>query len=122
MSMSVTLSVRKVFPQGLTSFAPRALPTGFTEVKIAIDRTNWTDTNSSVALLCELSQDNGITWNEAGRFTASGGVILDRHGNVLTESFGGWPFAQPDNSQRQIRASITVAGTVDASLTATLLP
>ena len=65
----------------------------------------------------DVSLDGGLTWqSDLGiprqGFTAQGGVVTDRRGNVIAVTVGVFPLPEPDNPNRRVRGSLTITGGV----------
>lgn len=117
------MATTTVLPQGTYQpqtrlLGPVTVPQGATELTFTFDRTNWTDPAVTLAITIDLSLDGGATWNNPPEqaaplpfgFTSEGGGGLDKHGNPRTETTGTTSIPQPTNTQRRLRATVTIAG------------
>jgi hypothetical protein len=102
---------------GARSFGPLNVPPSISGIRVEMSRDEWLDPADKVALSLELSFDNGATWQPWGAFTAQGGAVLDKQGNVATFSAITVDLPQPEGSQRRIRGEVVFTGTVRSALT-----
>jgi hypothetical protein len=113
-----------VLPQGTYAIGTRVLgpatvPLGLTSVELVLDGAAMTDPALQVTLVIDLSLDGGVTWNsphpDVDPFpigaTFVGGATNEHGGGPLDFYRRGVDFPQPTNAARQIKATITIAGT-----------
>jgi len=106
---------RTLLQPGTQLLGPRSIPVGIKAIGIVIDKTNWQDPNVTLTCLIELSYDNGATWSRAPA-------------DFVNEPGGGsevsvvFDVDQPTSPDREIRATLTIAGGVcDISASVRLL-
>jgi hypothetical protein len=100
-----------VYSVGEYTILPVAIPAEYTKGYIKIDRTQWLNPASHINWLITLSQDGGETWTDLSGASAVGGIIINPlTGQPRTEATIWAPLAQPENANRQIRATIVVSG------------
>lgn len=102
---------------GTRNLGPFNVPNGATNVTLTFDRSQWTDPAVKLTARFELSLDNGATWspNPAGQPTWPWGsfpVTITSEGGVIGVPSTQQSIALPDptNTQRKVRAVVTVAG------------
>lgn len=100
------------YPAGAHQIPARNVPDGATVLYFEFARcttaapTIWPNVGTTLAIMCEGSTD-GITWTEAGRFTAVGGIHVS-YGRESLVSAGLWPM--PPFANRRVRATVTISG------------
>lgn len=88
------------------------VPDGFTRAMVRLGRqttatpTLWARAATVVTLQVELSVDAGVTWELAAAFTAPGGLLVGRSGE-LAESFISCPLRLGLNRQLRVRVNVT---------------
>jgi hypothetical protein len=105
---------QSTLPVGTTFVGPFDIPPGTTGFSVVIDRTptgglNELDDTTTFEMTIQSSPD-GVTWNNEGGATTSGGIFTDHHGQVNANmlSVGGM---NPDATM--VGALITVGGPVE---------
>lgn len=98
------------YQPGEYTFPASNIPLGISQATLSLNRTDWTNPASKVNFKFERSQDNGVTWLPAGSFTAEGGVLIGRDGQVATASSATFDFPEPANQTRKVRGTLTVSG------------
>jgi hypothetical protein len=80
-----------------------------TEFELGITRTSLPDTSENVmSILLEGSDDNGATWQQLVSGTLAGGEVIDRQGNVATESTFGARYDNSKPGNYRLRGSVTL--------------
>lgn len=109
-----TFLTSQSYAAGTYNFSAAPLPVDVQYAKITLDVTALTNPVNTVSVKLELSQDNGTTWKSSAavfqggipRTTYLNGLlredVLVSHHEIAT--------ANPKNTARMIRASITVSG------------
>lgn len=78
------------------------VPLGITHVKISATRTLWLDTGSDILKLdCEISLDNGTTFQYLAGFTTGGGILPDTPNTMI-----GMDIPKPQRPQRVLRLTV----------------
>lgn len=102
---------------GVFTFAEQSLPVGTSYLEGRVDRSDietFADGFEVVRYIVDISRDNGATWWNIATLRATGGVLVDRGGNPITEStFGVWNLyllstANPADANTRIRGQMTV--------------
>ncbi len=119
MTTSVTILPSGTY-EGTVSLGPLDLPIGVTTVSVSIDRTNWTGPSTTMSVANEWSPDGGETWRPFGAVLIPGGVLKDQQGAILAQSKVTFQVPQPDLAGRQLRATATVVGSIQISISASL--
>jgi hypothetical protein len=102
-------------PVGSQVFGPAHPANGEISLTLTIDRTVAGGLNSLTAaslltVTVEQSNDGGATWLSLGAWGTDGGLYpMNRAGDPSVVSAGTWPLFA--GTSRQLRATVTVAGT-----------
>jgi hypothetical protein len=111
--VTVTPIPQSTLPVGTTFAGPFDIPPGTTGFSVTIDRTvpgglNELDGTTTFDMTIQSSPD-GVTWNDEGEGTTSGGIFTDHHGQVNANVIGVGGM-NPDATV--VGALITVGGPV----------
>ena len=114
-----------VLPQGTyaigtRAFGPAALAQGLTTVELALDGSAMLDPALQLTVQLDLSLDNGVTWASTNRGPSTDpfpvtietrGGSKDRFGNPRATYTLATTLPQPQLATRQVRGTLTIAGT-----------
>jgi len=126
MSTSIPIPLTTLFANLVLSVPGTPIPTGLTDMVLAINRnvgTNSLDSEptATFTLTAEISLDGGATWDGLISGTFVGGVFRDLKGNILEVSaLETSLYGDPQSTLRQIRGSFAngpVAVSISGSLT-----
>lgn len=108
------------YPIGTRNLGPTSIPTGLTKAVLSLAGGAMTDPALTVTLQLDLSIDGGATWASTNRGPATdpyptsstirGGGTRPR-GGAQTEYIIGAVLPDPTNPGRQMRGTLTIAGT-----------
>lgn len=108
--IETTVLSESSYSVGEYTFTAVNVPTGYTVGYVKISRASWA-AGSRIDWNIQLSQDGGSTWAVIAAGGAPGGVSIDPHtGLPRPYSLISAPLAQPENSNRKIRGTVTVSG------------
>ncbi len=118
--MTVLLAVAsRDYPAGTQPIPSTAIPAGLSSVRLTLTRESWPDTGGDViSMLIDLSLDGGATWTPGFLgFTAPGGVLFDRLGNVRATSSAFRDLPEPANANRRVRGTVTLLSPLRTAVT-----
>lgn len=85
------------------------IPQGLQFYKYSMARGGWTDTGSDVvSVMIEISLDGGLTWPVVRGFTARGGNLVNKTGQILPYSGIRFELPEIDNPNRKVRVKRNV--------------
>lgn len=101
----------KTYQAGTANLGPATIPLGVTYFRLALSRAFWTDPAVTISAQIWISWDGGDTWQFFGGWTDNGGDHYGDGGVLMTESYlAVAPIPEPENTQRRIKAMVTIAG------------
>ena len=99
------------YPTGVYEVPAVAVPTGYSVGYIRVSRDVWLDPETRAEWTIFLSQDAGSTWTLLSRGSATGGIKVDpRTGLPNPFSKIGASLPQPANTNRRVKATVTISG------------
>lgn len=117
MSEIIVITKADITP-GTTDTSTFKIPVGATKISLNIDRSDLMDASIAIGVQLFLSLDNGKSWTFWGGFGTSGGQVIDSATDkIATSSSIGVELPEPDNPNRQIKATLTVTGICKTGMT-----
>lgn len=118
---TVTVIPLGAYGPGTITLGPAAVPLNPTQMILTVQTDLMLDPATSFDLRLQLSLDNGGTYADWGGATRNGGpVLIGKDGLPLTTASFVVSLPDPTNTQRKIKGTLTIVGTVTTSGTLTL--
>jgi len=102
------------YPDGTRTSSNVSVSDAATTLSFSVQRctsstpTIWPNATTTLAITVDQSNDGGSTWRNVFGFTAIGGIVTDKHGVEIPNSFASTTL-NPGTS-RLLRATATIAG------------
>lgn len=111
-------------PAGSQTFGPANAADSETSVTLTIDRTvsgglNSLTASSVLSVDVQQSGDGGVTFQDLGGWTTSGGAVPAKGGGSATTSSGRWNLIP--GTSRQLQATVTVSGPSPVAVAGTIV-
>jgi hypothetical protein len=95
------------WPAGTNTSQPTAIALGINTLRATFTRESWPVGVGVITCRIEISFDGGATWPEFASTTWDGGDYVDRNGNLMTSCYIQRDVKEPQNGNRQVRATFT---------------
>ena len=99
-------------------FPSRSVTGDINVAGFSLSRDNWPDGENIVSAMLQLSEDNGVTWNDVVGVVSAGGSSLRRDGTVSTATEAHAPVSLKANPNRLCRIivnnKVDIRTTIDA--------